>query len=581
MSESGIRPGAFVWYAPKGIGRVEETGGSLSVLFWIDRKSGKTERLPPNLLTPLATYIPEAESPGKASEADPWKQFESGAKKAPLKLVALALSACGNSGGTADIKEKLDRRAPVGPWGSWWKRTEPKLGEMPSHFKIDGAGEDVKYILVSSVADVPADWIEPRVTPADWKKWLSAKTHEQPPGRFPTKPVADALAKWPAKTTEQALYRVMATSEQLLASGDVSSQVAEGWLRAVAQASLRWREVSDPDSRGRQAARIGALLVSLSRVAGGRTPQELLLEAGGLDGATGAWQRGFAAGMWESFGGEDSRQIYLQSSRVLVRQAREDLARELFLSAFGPTFSERRHGELDRLLDELAEDQRTKLLQEAIVSANPDQRAGILGYIANSRHGFRLENPAERLNLLTLAAILLPDGQGEVAAQASRELATALDAPDDYGPVVQALFQDTRACIAEERARIVGELESQRRAHAAKLERERREQERLRQQVRDLDAELRAKREASKLEIRRDMLLAVGEVLQWVTRYEGSVDKLAEGVEAGLRIALRAGEADLLDTAPEGKVLAPGVVVRDETHGDLVLLKALVKNEAI
>ena len=146
---------------------------------------------------------------------------------------------------------------------------------------------------------------------------------------------------------------------------------------------------------------------------------------------------------------------------------------------------------------------------------------------------------------------------------------------------MQALFQDTRACIAEERARIVGELESQLRAHAAKLERERREQERLRQQVRDLDAELRAKREASKLEIRRDMLLAVGEVLQWVTRYEGSVDKLAEGVEAGLRIALRAGEADLLDTAPEGKVLAPGVVVRDETHGDLVLLKALVKNEAI
>ena len=533
------------------------------------------------MLTPLAAYIPEAESPGKASEADPWKQFESGAKKAPLKLVALALSACGNSGGTADIKEKLDRRAPVGPWGSWWKRTEPKLGEMPSHFKIDGAGEDVKYILVSSVADVPADWIEPRVTPADWKKWLSAKTHEQPPGRFPTKPVADALAKWPAKTTEQALYRVMATSEQLLASGDVSSQVAEGWLRAVAQASLRWREVSDPDSRGRQAARIGALLVSLSRVAGGRTPQELLLEAGGLDGATGAWQQGFAAGMWESFVSEDSRQIYLQSSRVLVRQAREDLARELFLSAFGPTFSERRHGELDRLLDELAEDQRTKLLQEAIVSANPDQRAGILGYIANSRHGFRSENTAQRLNLLTLAAILLSDGQGEVAAQASRELAAAFSMPEEYGPAVQALFQDTRACIAEERARIVGELESQRRAHAAKLERERREQERLRQQVRDLDAELRAKREASKLEIRRDMLLAVGEVLQWVARYEGSVDKLAEGVEAGLRIALRAGEADLLDTAPEGKVLAPGVVVRDETHGDLVLLKALVKNEAI
>ncbi len=579
MTDSSIQPGAFVWYAPKGIGRVEETGSSLSVLFWIDRKSGKTERLPPNLLTPLADYIPEAKPPGKAGEADPWKRFESGAKKAPLKLVALALSACGNSGGTADIKEKLDRRAPVGPWGSWWKRTEPKLGEMPSHFKIDGTGEEVKYVLLSSVADVPADWVEPKATPADWKKWLSAKTHEQPPGRFPTKQIADSLAKWPEKTIDQALYRVMATSEQLLASGDVSSQVAEGWLRAVAQASLRWREVADPDSRGYQAARVGALLASLARIAGDRTPQDLLLRAGELDGEAEAWRRGFAAGMWESFDGDGARDMYFKSSAVLRGQDRSGLAREIALAAFGPDYSDRRHSALDHLLDALPESERAQLLGEMIAGATSGTKSGVLDYIANSRHAAGSEDPSERLNLL-LAAILLSNGQDQVAAQASRELAAVLDTPEEYGPAAQAISRDTRARIAEEHARIAGELDSQRQTHAAELEREQREQERWRQQVRERNAELAANREESRLEIRQDMLLAVGEVLQMVARHQGGVDELAGNVEAGLTLALRAGGADLLDTAPEGKVVAPGVIVRGGLHGDRVLLKAQVKHEA-
>lgn len=564
--------------APKPeVGRVLELNGEdARVEFW----DSTNVSVPQRFLEPLPSDAPEAllwEQPG---------ELASWAEEAPLKLAAAALSVGGNIGKSADIRAKLDGRVPLGgAWDSWWKKRAKSLGSLPEHFRVVKANKGNQYELLATIDVVPPDWTPPpepeAVTAADWKKWLNARTHEPPPGRFPPKPVSGALAKWPAKTIEDALFRVMITAEEITASGDISPQVAEGWLRAVAQASLRWREVAGPDSRGRQAARIGALLVSLSRVAGGRTPQELLLQAGGLDGAAAAWQRGFAAGMWESFSGEDSRQIYLQSSRVLGRQAREDLARELFLSAFGPTFLERRHGELDRLLDELPGDQRTKLLLEAMASANTDQRAAVLGYIANSRYATKSQDPAQRLNLLALAAILLSDGQGEVADRASRELADAFAAPKEYGPAAQAVFRDTRACIAEERARVAGDLESQRQSHAARLERERREQERLRQQVRDLDAEVRAKREASKLEIRRDMLLAVGEVLQWVARYEGSVDKLAEGVEAGLRIALRAGEADLLDTAPEGKVLAPGVVVRDETHGDLVLLKALVKNEAI
>ena len=602
MSETGIPPGAFVWYASKGIGRVEETGDRLSVLFWADRKSGKPERLPPNLLTPLADYILQANPQGKTGNADPWKRFQSGAKKAPLKLVALALSACGNSGGTADIREKLDKRAPIGSWGSWWKRTEPKLAKLPTHFKIDGAGAGVKYALLSSVADVPADWIEPKVKLADWKKWLTAKTHEQAPGRFPTRQVADSLAKWPAKDIEQALLRLIVTVEGALADGSVSAQSAEGWLRAVAQASVRLREAGGRDTRGYLAARAGTLLAQLAKIAGDRAPQDLLLQAGALDGETDAWRRGFLAGMWDAFEGEDAREIYRRASSVLGRQARDDLARQVALAAFGPEMSDRRHSELDRLLDALPDSERLHILEEVIARATTGQRAEVLDYIANSRHA----SGNERLPLRIVAVLMLSEGQGKLAARTSWELAESLASPDSYGPEVKALYENTAARVQAIMAFNAGNLEELKETHETRIEQERQEQERLRQQVRERNAELAANREESRLEIRQDMLLAVGEVIQSVSS-GGDSGEMAAGVQAGLNLALRAGGAEpleaqgkrvgydpeihslvnennedaggLADSSPV-MVVAPGVVVRGETSGDRILLKAQVRHEA-
>ena len=578
MSESGIQPGNFVRNnrpsAPKPeVGIVLELDGeNAQVEFW----DSSNVPVPQRFLEPLSGDTPEALLWERPDELALW------ATERPLNLVASALSISGKTGKVADIREKLDGRVPLGStWDNWWKKRTKSLGNLPQYFGKSIKGNE--YILLSNVDDVPPDWTPPpkpkAATVADWKKWLNSKTHEPTPGRFPTKQVSDALIKWPEKTIDQALYRVMATSEQFLAAGDVSSQAAEGWLRAVAQASLRWREVADPDSRGYQAARVGALLASLARIAGDRTPQDLLLRAGELDGEAEAWRRGFAAGMWESFDGDGARDMYFKSSAVLRGQDRSGLAREIALAAFGPDYSDRRHSALDHLLDALPESERAQLLGEMIAGATSGTKSGVLDYIANSRHAAGSEDPSERLNLL-LAAILLSNGQDQVAAQASRELAAVLDTPEEYGPAAQAISRDTRARIAEEHARIAGELDSQRQTHAAELEREQREQERWRQQVRERNAELAANREESRLEIRQDMLLAVGEVLQMVARHQGGVDELAGNVEAGLTLALRAGGADLLDTAPEGKVVAPGVIVRGGLHGDRVLLKAQVKHEA-
>ncbi len=148
------------------------------------------------------------------------------------------------------------------------------------------------------------------------------------------------------------------------------------------------------------------------------------------------------------------------------------------------------------------------------------------------------------------------------------------------------------------------ELAALRVSHAGELEQERQEQERLRQQVRERNAELSSNREESRLEIRKDMLLAVGEVLQSV-RLAASTEELAGNAEAGLTLALRAGGAETLGTPGEHVaydpekhhlenhhaegglpgsspvcVVAPGVVYRGGIHGDRVLLKAHVKHEA-
>ena len=195
------------------------------------------------------------------------------------------------------------------------------MRKLPACFKITKVGRDSEYSLLTYFDAVPAASeikahktvgaaSKGAATFADWREWLSRDTHGPVPGRFPTKPVADALAKWPEESVEQALLRVILSSEEALSTANSSAQTAEGWLKAVAQASLRWREVGGSDPRGYTAARVGEVLARLARVAGDRTPQELLLQAGALDGATDAWRRGFLAGMWNAFEGEDARELY-------------------------------------------------------------------------------------------------------------------------------------------------------------------------------------------------------------------------------------------------------------------------------
>ena len=608
VTDSMIHSGALVRDRHARVGKVVgdpvcvELDGNTVEVFNVDFWGNEYKR-PEAWLAVLPSDSPEALLWERPEELASW------AEEAPLRLVALALSVGGGSGKVADIRAKLDERVlEAGKWENWWKKQPQQMRRSSACFKVTKVGRDSEYSLLTSFDAVPAVG-EVRSSPkpaksvgsadrgaatlANWEKWLESGSHDTIPGRFPTKPTIDSLAEWPARTIEPSLLRLITSAERLSSAGSMSAQAAEGWLRAIAQAALRWRETGGQDTRGYLAARAGEALARLARTAGDRTPQDLLLQTGAMDGAADAWRRGFAAGMWDAFDGEDARDLYHRSAELLGRQARGDLAREMVLAAFGPDFSARRHSELDRLLDALPEEQRERLLQEVIASATADQRNGVLFYIAESRHS----SGPEHLGLRLVASLALGDEQGELAMQTSRELAQALDEPYRLGKPVEAAFSAVVSKISAAGLSATAEVQKRSAEAQALLEQERQEQERLRQQVRERNADLAAGREESRLEARRDMLLAVGEVLQSLHGMD-SAEAVVGKVSAGLELALRAGGAELLGTAPNGfnprlhestemlqestpiKVIAPGVVVRGGTHGDLVLLKAQVSREA-
>ena len=381
MTDSKFQPGVLVRDNHARVGKIVgnstlvELDGNPVEVFSVDFWGNEVKR-PNNWLTLLAPESPEALLLERPETLASW------ADEAPLKLVALALSVGGGEGKMADIRAKLDGRVlEAGKWENWWKKQQQQMRKLPTCFKIVKTGRDIEYNLLMWYDSVPAPSELKTIgatkkggpTPADWRQWLQSGTHSPAPGRFPPRAVLDTLAAWPADSAEQALLRVILSAEEALASRSITAQAAEGWLRAVAQASLRWREVGGNDPRGYTAARVGEAIGRLAHAASDRAPLDIVLEAGAIDGVTDAWRRGFLAGMWESFEGDDARELYLGSAAVLGRQGRADLARQIVLAAFSPDFTERRHSDLDRLLDALPEAQRTQLLREIIASATTDQ----------------------------------------------------------------------------------------------------------------------------------------------------------------------------------------------------------------
>ena len=147
--------------------------------------------------------------------------------------------------------------------------------------------------------------------------------------------------------------------------------------------------------------------------------------------------------------------------------------------------------------------------------------------------------------------------------------------------------------MEKQREAHAADLEQQRAAYAADFNRWKQEEERLYNRIENLAA----KREESHLEIRRDMLEAMAATLKMLRQRQGDSANLLRDVEAGLKLALQAGEAqfygqanqpveynpelhEALEHIARGEavtVIHPGVLIPGIKTGNYILLKALVK----
>ena len=136
-------------------------------------------------------------------------------------------------------------------------------------------------------------------------------------------------------------------------------------------------------------------------------------------------------------------------------------------------------------------------------------------------------------------------------------------------------------------------LKQQRGDHAADLEKWKQEEERLYNRIQNLVAD----RKESRLDIRRDMLDAMAVTLKILRQGQGDLGSLLRDAEAGLKLALQAGEAQFygeanqlveydpeLHEAPENlprsetvTVIHPGAFIPGTKTGNYILLKAQVQ----
>jgi len=172
--------------------------------------------------------------------------------------------------------------------------------------------------------------------------------------------------------------------------------------------------------------------------------------------------------------------------------------------------------------------------------------------------------------------------------------------------------QETYAAeLRQQRASHAADLEQQREAYAAELkrlkeshdsslERWQREEERLYNRINTLIADKAALREESRLEIRQEMLLRVGDIIQRGYQTGKTPESRLDELMEILPYALRDGGAQPLGTVGEivqydprlhhspkkiaiggpVRLTAPGVVVIGGSFGDKIILKANVTSES-
>ncbi len=516
--------------------------------------------------------------------------------QAPLKLVGVTLVDLGGSGDAKKLATRLETvfKNSEANWDSWWKKVRPALKDS-DYFSF---GKSNLIRLASPAEDIP---VEPLKTSSTWNQWYKA-THWPLSGKgmlpkgAPQHKIISDLAGSTEHIIERLLPRSLDTIEEFLNLPGKTVQSAQNLLELLWAGLSRYQVFREPE------------LNYAIYLRGYRAQHQLLqfLQQDGRDGAmvqaaqkaigNPARRKVLAAGLWHS--GQDNRaQTRRQLELLAKRLAKPELITlwdEIGLAAFTPRSFEDRTEDLDwiwSLLDETARSnaRRRLILRAALGEAATDD---LSHFALESRHGGKLANRANRLAVVSTAALLLSGGQDGLIDQAAEDFGATLEnsAAPSNNPLISALLEVANKLIEQKNQELIDE----RKSHEEQLEGVRSEWHKQVQGLRELIA---ANREESRFAIRRDMLEVMAETLKTLQLKQSSPpENLLRDVKAGLEIALQAGgvewygkPGELVEYDPrlhDGRdvtlkgapvaVTSRGALVPGKATGDFVLFKAQV-----
>ena len=320
------------------------------------------------------------------------------------------------------------------------------------------------------------------------------------------------------------------------------------------------------------------LMVDTKNAPPGRTPPERVLDiAAEALQRRDHWSKGFAKDVWMGMmqGYPATHDFIAALARRLDASHRVQLWREILESALGFWDPDRQDSEIDWLLNILETGERLETLMSLPWWENhlvAERAAQVLGDV--------IAKPDLKLYDLGIDVLL------SVARTQYQDIDKAL--------TTQRISHEAQ--LDEQRISYEKRLYQQVTLHEKQLSEQKQEEAHLRQQIQTINSMLASKREESRLDIRRDILLAVGEALQLMYQQREHSKVSFRDLEAGLVLALGAGDAQLIEIAGSSveynpflhkldgevadgtpvRVSAPGVIVPSSRLGDAVLLKARV-----
>lgn len=532
-------------------------------------------------------------------------------REVPLKLVASALIDIGGNGKLVDFKPSLLKRMPeTVKWDTWWKKYQPYIKSSP-FFQVNQG----HYSLIGTVNEIPDKLPElppknrvkatqsdrnqrARVAVNDWTKWLFSIDEVSPPDEPIPQMLIEQLSAIPRDLFLQLSSRLfMGLSQVVLKEQLLTARSQSSWKEAVSKCVLKLQTI--------QPAKVpSALVLSLTELVCGLNNEakykELtnslnisLSDVVKMDHNLEEEVAGSIAALIIK-GNTGAKQTFQNLVVLLPELERKSISKKSLFDVIRlGTIQESVY--LLRALDE--KDIANILIFLAVLASEKKISSSKLMQVISKEWSPKIKNGnPEFLNAIYVAVLLLGNDSEPFLQQIQEEFRLSLS-----GDMVAKGLISSLANIAHEEAlqvcqRMEQSAKDEIKAINDRLREKESEVEKGQNIIRSLQQHLGKERDDSLFAARRDMLLILGETLQFIYLSNRTREQLIGDVNAGITLAIHAGDAELIGEAgqivrfserihdtkesiasgAEVIVKAPGLKLPVNQNDELVLIKAKV-----